>query len=334
LAYASRQSNYILGSIGAAIQVLAEWWNTYYGPLFGSVDARWNPAYITFYAGAVIVALAVWRGLRVPRAQPIASTFPIRFVNLAGLKLAGVGTIIEIIAVIWQEIVHGAFLPDHGIAPLALLTVGILTVNLGMVIGLTIEYGMVRHRVLAASTLKRTLMLVCVVVTFASIWLAAAGAFIYVARGSQSPTLTWITAVLLAMVASLVLASSKRVLPRIGGALSIGITFNIVSYFFLVVYAKFPAYVPWGLLPFALFDVLVLALNRVLNIARAVLVSSTVIGLLFWATYYPFTLYLFPWSSSLQLPLLGVILGGIAGAILGNAVYARLSSVVLGDVSA
>ncbi len=313
---------------------MAEWWKMYYDPLFGSVDARWNPAYITFYAGVVIAILAVWRGLRVPRAQPIASTFPIRFVNLAGLKLAGAGIIIEIVAVIWHEIVHDVFLLDHGIAPVAVLTVGVLTVNLGMIIGLTIEYGMIRHRVLAASTLKRSLILICVVVTFASIWLAAAGAFIYVARESRSSTLTWITAVLLAMVASLVLVPSKRVLPRIGGALSIGITFNIVSYFFLVVYAKFPAYVPWGLLPLALFDILVLALNRVLKIARAILISSTVIGSLFWATYYPFTLYLFPWSSLPQLPLLGVILGGTAGAILGNAVYARLSSVVLGDVSA
>jgi hypothetical protein len=327
LAYASRQSNYILGSLGGAIQVLAEWWIMYYDPLFGSVGARWNPAYIAFYAGVVIAILAVWGGLRVARAQPIASSFPIRFVNLAGLKLAGAGIIIETVAVIWREIVHG-------IAPFALLTVGILTVNLGMIIGLAIEYGMIRHGVLAASSLKRALILVCVIVTFASIWLAAAGAFIYVALGSRSSTLTWITGVLLAMVASLVLASSKRMLPRIGGALSIGITFNIVSYFFLVEFAKFPAYVPWGLLPLALFDVLVLALNRVLKIARAVLVSSTVIGLLFWATYYPFTLYLFPWSSLPQLPLLVVILGGTAGAILGNVVYARLSSVVLGDVSA
>jgi hypothetical protein len=305
----------------------------YSDPLFGNSNARWNPAHITFYVGVVIAILAVWGGLRVPRAQPVASTSPIRFVNLAGLKLAGAGIIIETIAVIWHEIVHDAFLPDHGIATVSLLTVGILTVNLGMIIGLTIEYGMIRHRILAASTLKRALILFCVVVTFASIWLAASGAFIYVAQESRSSTLTWITAVLLAMVASLVLASSKRVLPRIGGALSIGIAFNIVSYFFLVEYAKFPAYVPWGLFPLALFDILVLALNRVLKIDRAVLVSSTVIALLFWATYYPFTLYLFPWSSLPQLPLVGVILGGIAGASLGNTVYSRLSSVVLGDVS-
>lgn len=305
----------------------------YYNPIFGSVDVRWNSAYITFYAGVVIAILAIWLGLRIPRTQPSSSTFPIRFVNFAGLKLAGAGIVIEMIAVIWSEIVHGVFLLDHGIAPFALLTVGILTVNLGMIIGLTIEYGMIRHRILGASTLKRALILICVVVTFASIWLAAAGAFIYFARVSQSSTLTWISAVLLAMVASLVLTSSKRVLPRIGGALSIGITFNIVSYFFLIAYAKLPAYVPWGLLPIALFDILVLALNRVLKIARAVLVSSTVIGLLFWATYYPFTLYLFPWSSLPQLPLVGVILGGIAGASLGNAVFAKLSSVVLGDVS-
>jgi len=104
-------------------------------------------------------------------------------------------------------------------------------------------------------------------------------------------------------------------------------------YFFVVVVVQAPVYVPWGLLSLALFDVLILGLKRVMIMTRAGLVSSMVIGALFWVTYFPFTLYLFPWSSSPQPPLVAVVLGSLAGAILGNSVYAGLTSVVLGEVA-
>jgi hypothetical protein len=255
-------------------------------------------------------------------------------VNVAGLKLAGVGIVIEIVAGIWNELVHHFFSREPTIAPAhALLTVGMLTVAFGMIIGLTIEHGMIKHGIIAVSGFKRWLTLICLVLTFASIWLTAAGAFIYLARVFRTSPLNWMIAVLLAMVGPLVLVPAKRVLPKNGTAITIGIIFNAVSYMFLVAYAGTPAYIPWGLLPLALFDLLALVLKRVMKVTPALLISSTVIGLLFWATYYPYTLYLFPWSSSPQLPAVSVFIGGFAGAILGNAVYAGLSSVVLGDVA-
>lgn len=335
MAHASRRSNYLVGSLGGTLQVLAGWWDVYSHLLFGTVDPWWNPAHLTLYAGFAITVLAVWRGLRTPRIQPVASVSPIRFLNLAGLKLAGAGTIVEVIAGAWNEIVHHVFLSEPRIAPAhALLTFGMLMVTFGMIIGLTIEYGMITHGVAAASRFKRWLTLVCVVLTFSSIWLAAAGAFIYIARALRASPIKWVNAVMLAMVAGLVLVPAKRVLPKFGSALAIGIIFNVVSYFFLVAYAGDNAYIPWGLLPVALFDLLFMSLNRGMKTESAVLASSIVLGLLFWATYYPYTLYLFPWSSSPQLALAAVSLGGLAGAILGNGIYSALSSVLLGGVTA
>lgn len=67
---------------------------------------------------------------------------------------------------------------------------------------------------------------------------------------------------------------------------------------------------------------------------RAGFVASMVIGLLFWVTYFPFSSSLFPWSSSLQLPLATMVLASLAGAMLGNAAFAGFNSAVLGDVAA
>lgn len=332
MSYASRRSSYIVGSLGASLQVLAGWWDVYSHLLFGPADPWWNPAHLTLYSGFMVVLLAVWRGLRTHRVQSTGVS-PIPFQNLAGLKLAGAGTAVEIVAGVWNEIVHHVLLTEPKIAPAhALLTVGMLIVTFGMIIGLTIEYGMIRHEIVVVSRVTRSLTLACVVLIFSSIWLAAAGALIYIAGVLYASTLNWVNAVMLSVIAGLVLASAKRVLPRFWVAIAVGVIFNAVSYLFLVVYADESAFIPLGLIPLAVFDLLFMGLNRMMKSSFAVVASSSVLGLFFWATYFPYTVYLFPWSSSPQPATLAVFLGGLAGAILANGVYSGLASVVLRDV--
>jgi len=331
LAYASRQSNYLAGSIGAFVQVLGLW-GIYFSTQLGTIDVWWAMAHLAFYVGIAVSVLAIWRGLKAPRIHP-ASTIPINFVNVAGLKLAGVGSVIEIIALMWSELAQQFFASElYTSLFLSALTVGLLTVTLGMVIGLTIEFGLIKREIIAASTLKRWLTLILVVLMFASIWLTAAGFFLYLATLFRTILVNFVTATFLALVAPLVLVPAKRVLPRFGTALSIGVVFSAVSYF-VVGIPQASSYVPLGLLPLALFDVLILGLRRVMNMTKVGLVASTLTGLLFGATYFPFTLSLFPWSFSPQLPLVAVVLGSLAGAMLGNAVFAGLTSAVLGDVA-
>lgn len=330
MAWASRQSSYLWGSAGATLQVIAGWWDVYSHLLFGSVDPWWNPAHLALYFGVGLVILAVWRGLRFASAPP-AVAIPIRFLNVSGLKLAGLGCIMQVIAGVWNEMVHHIFLREPKIAPAhALLTIGMLTVNLGMIVGLAIEYGMVRHEIVVVSAWKRYAILACIILVFASIWLAAAGALIYVARVFRGNSFAWIVAVLLSIVGTFVLVPAKRVLPGFGSATVIGLVLNSVAYFFLVAYAQVPAYVPWGLLPPALFDILVVALKE-MKFTRVLVLSSTVLGLLFYATYFPFTSYLFPWSLSVHLPTAMVFIGSFLGALIGNRLYVGLSSLVLGN---
>ena len=333
MAYASRQTSYLVGTIGVFLQVLGLW-GRYSDVQLGTNEASWNIAQLTLYAGFAISVLIIWRGLRVPRIQP-ATTVPIRFVNVAGLKFAGAGSVIETVALASNEIIRRLSPSQQYVAlalSLSLLAVGLLTVTLGMVVGLTIEYGLIRREIIAASALKRWLTLVSVILMFTSIWLTASGIFFYLATEFRTTLVNLLAAVFLGLVAPLVLVPAKRVFPKFGAAISIGVVFNAVVYFFVVVVAHAPSYVPWGLLSLALFDVLILGLKRVMIITRAGLVSSLVIGVLFWVTYFPFSLYLFPWSSSPQPPLVAVVLSSLAGAMLGNWAYAGLTSVVLGDV--
>jgi len=332
LAYASRQTSYLVGTIGVFLQVVGLW-GMYSNVQLGTNEASWNIAQLTLYAGFAVSVLIIWRALRVPRIQP-ATTVPIRFVNVAGLKLAGAGSVIEIVALASNEIIlHLSPSEQYVALPLSLLAIGLLTVTLGIVIGLTIEYGMIRREIIAASALKRWLTLISVILMFTSIWLTASGIFFYLAAAFRSTLVNLLAAAFLGLVAPLVLVPAKRVFPKVGTAISIGVAFNAVVYFFVVVVAHAPSYVPWGLLSLALFDVLILGLKRIMIITRAGLVSSLVIGVLFWATYFPFSLYLFPWSSSPQPPLVAVVLASLAGATLGNSAYAGLTSVVLGDVT-
>ena len=332
MAYASRQSSYLAGSMGVFLQVLGLW-GGYSDTQLGTNEASWNIAHLTLYVGFAISVLAIWRGLRVPRIQP-TTTAPIRFVNVAGLKLAGAGLGIEIAALVGNEIILRLSSSELYIAlALSLQAVGLLTTTLGMVIGLTIECGLIRREIIAASTLKRWLTFISVILMFSSIWLTAAGFFFYLATAFRTTLVNLLAATFLALVAPLVLVPGKKVLQNFGAAISIGLVFNAVVYFFVVIGAWAPSYVPWGLLSLALFDILVLGLKRVMSVTRAELVSSMVIGVLFWVTYFPFTLYLFPWSSSPQPPLVAVVLGSLAGAMLGNSTYAGLTRVVLGDVA-
>jgi hypothetical protein len=329
LAYASRQANYLLGSVGAFLQVFAGWWDVFSHITFGNVDPWWNPAHITLYFGVGLVIIAVWRGLRVSTPQA-ALVSPIRFVNTGGMKLAGLGATMQIIAGIWNEIVHHMYLHEPSIAPAhALLTLGMLTISLGMVVGLSIEYGMVKQRILVASASRKRAIAFCIILMFASIWLAGAGSLIYIAGVIQNASIRLAIATILSVLVSLVEVPAKKVLAWFGSVLVVGIIFNGVSYIFLILYGGLPIYVPLGLLPLLVFEILVSILSLRMKPSTSIVASASAMGLLFYATYYPFTVYLFLSAHSLPLQIAVVTLGSFVGALLGNLVYDGLSALVL-----
>jgi hypothetical protein len=332
LAHASRQSSYLIAGFGAFLQVVAGWWD---GFLSGSISQSWTPAHLFLYSGVAITLFAVGHGLWVRRAQLPPVVNPFRFVIVAGLKLTGVGCLIEIIAATWIELSRCVASCEAGFTlAYVLLTIGMLTANLGVAIGLTIEYGMIRREFIIASATRRAVVSFFIMLTFSAIWLAAAGELVHLGGAFPQSSASWVVAFFLALFAAFVLVPLKRVMPRIGSGLGVSIVFNAVAYGFLGVDEGSWAYIPWGILPILLFELALFLLGSVIGFKRAVLFSSMVIGVLFGATYYPFTVYLFPWSFSLQPLILSPVIGCVVGALLGNSVYKGLSAAVLGDVTA
>ena len=329
MSYASRNSSYLLGSIGAVLQVFAGWWDVYSHILFGAVDPWWNPAHLTLYFGVGVVIVAVWRGLRNKSRPPKIG--PIRFVNVAGLKLAGVGSVIQIIAGIWNEVVHHIIKYEPKVAPAhALLVVGMLTINLGMLVGLSVEYGMIKRDILVVDTLKRALTFILLVLLFASVWLATAGSLIFVARLFHSPQDRWVLSILMSISATLVLVPAKRVLPNLGTAGLISLVFNAFGYFMLVIYLGNSYYVPIGMLPGFIFDVLVICFSIRLPHHQVTLLTSVIFGSLFYVTYYPYSAYLFPGTVN-PLVVVSLMLGSLFGALIGDKIFNLFSSAVLGE---
>jgi hypothetical protein len=277
------------------------------------------------------VIVAVWRGLRLTTAQSAVTLSPVKFANVGGLKLGVLGSGIQIVALVWNEIVHHISASEPKVAPAhALLTLGMLTICLGMIVGLSVEYGMITHGVLIVSSLRRWGVVFCMLLVFASIWLASAGALIYLARAYRTSPFVWIVAILLSLVSMVVLVPAKQVLRSFGSATIIAALFNAAAFF--VPYAGDPAFVPWGIASVALFDGLVAVLNRKMRLTISLVLSSVEPGVLFYATYFPFSLYLFPWSLQPQVLSLMVLIGSVLGALIGLRIYSGISMLVLGKV--
>jgi hypothetical protein len=208
-----------------------------------------------------------------------------------------------------------------------------LTVDLGVAVGLTIEYGMIRHGLVITSGLRRGAVALFILLVFSGIWLSASGSLIYLGSAFQWSLMNWLIAFVLAMFGTFVLVPLKRVMPEIGSGIAVCLVFNAVVFFILVLCLGASSYFPWGITPIILFELLLSRLARRVGSKQAGLFSSFVTGGFFGVVYYPFTVHLFPWAFFLQ-PLLFVpLVGSVVGALLGNSVYAALTSVVLGEVA-
>ena len=327
MSYASRNESYLLGSTGSIIQGLAGGWEGYSHLLSGSVDFWWNPVHLMFYSGMAIVIAASWRGFSDRSRPPTLS--PVHFVNLAGLKLAAVGLGIQIVAGIWNEIIHHFIKYESSITLVnILLVVGMLTIKLGMLVGLSIEYGMMKRDILVVDDWKVVLTFVFLVLVFASVWLTTIGSFIFTTQISNSVASRWVLAMLMSISATLVLVPAKKVLPNPGSAGLISGVFNAFGFVMLVVYLRHTPYVPIGILSAFGFDLLLA--NGRLRRSHASLIASAIFGSLFYVTYYPYTIDLFTWTIY-PFVVASLILGSVIGAIIGSKIYGAFSLAVLGD---
>ena len=320
-----------MAGFGAVLQVVAASADLFHHSLIRVVGSWLSLALLLLYSAFAITLVGTWRGFRANSRQ--GDSIPIQFVNVAGFKLVGLGCLIELIAVVWNETVRYFIGTALGFASAyALLTVGLLTVNLGVAVGVTIEYGMTQHQLIFPSRLRREMMSLLILLTFSAIWLAVAGALIFLGWIYQFSPWNWAIAFFLGFTATFVLTPLKKVMPRTGSGVVTGLAFNATVYSIVVVYAGSRPYIPWGLLPILLFELALYLLGPIMAFKRAALLSALPTGMLFDAMYYPFTAYVFPWSFSQQPLILVPVIGSVVGVLIGVRVYAGLFSVVLGEV--
>lgn len=321
----------MLASIGGILQVLAGWWDVYTHHL-GGIDPWWNPAHLTLYLGLLVIAAAVHRGLHA-RQRFESTTPPVPFVNTAGLKLAALGASIEVIAGAWNEVVHAIVRQEPTIAPAhALLTLGMLAINLGVVVGLTVESGLMRHGILVVPSWKKIANITCLLLAFSSVWLASAGALIYLAGVLRGGLYSPMIAASLSLVASIILVAAKRVLPSFGSASVIGFVFNGTGLLFLLIYTDLGGYFPWGIVPLIGADLTVKFAGKLLSFTRAVDLAAALPAAFFYVTYFPFTAYLFPGYLA-PLHIAGFLIVGAVGTAIGDGIFNGLSRLVLGAYS-
>lgn len=334
MAFASRQSAYSIAALGSIIQAATASADVLHHSLIQGPRTL-SPPLLLFYAALVVTLYGVWMGLRPGSSHNAASLLPNQFVNVAGLKLAGLGCAIELFAPVWSEVAVDFTRGMLGfVSGFGILTLGLLTVCLGCALGLTIEYGMIRHEIIIASRNRKSLVQLLIVWTFSAIWLAAATYLIYLAWIYQTPLFDYGVEFFLALMAMLVLIPFKKVMPHIGSGICVGLAFNCVIYLIIVGYAESHAYAPWGLIPTLLFELAFDLLGGAVAFKSSAIISSLLPGVSFYALYYPFTTYLFPWSLAPQVLIVIPVLGSAVGALLGVKVYTSLSSAVLGDVTA
>lgn len=239
---------------------------------------------------------------------------------------------IEIVAGTWNEIYHRLFVLEPQIAPAhALLVVGMVIVNLGAILGLSVLLRISRENPADYTGMMKQIILVSLLASFAAIWLISAGSTMYVAGVYRTIGGFFGGALGLAWTAPLVLIPAMRTVDRFGTATFIGLIYQLVNLLTLVVFLGEQPYVPLGILSAFAFDLTYFGVKKFATPRFAALLVGLLSGPFLLLTYYPFTPSMLGihWTDSLRFTLAASTVAGLVGGITGYAVVDRTRSLIL-----
>ncbi|MCZ6649020.1 MAG: hypothetical protein O7B30_07255 [Thaumarchaeota archaeon] len=262
-------------------------------------------------AGAAGIVVGLWIGFR-QNAQKESYKL--------GFRVAQLGAILEVIAGVWNEIWHIIYLTEPIISPPhALLVIGMMSVIVGMAIGMTQYY----HKIsIQTDNRKITLpILSALLMMFTSIWLVSSGSVIYVAGITTDFLLRSIMVGLLSVISTLVIIPVLWIIQKKGSVTVIVLTFNLINWIFLVPYVGNPPYFPYGVFTFVIEPIYLLAKAKTRS---AIVLIAGVLGLLSNLAYFPFSvrIYSLPGFSIDQILLISIS-GGILGGVFLAALVAK-----------
>lgn len=307
-----RSSGFLLASVGVISQTLAAYWDIYsHRVFFVDLDPWWNPAHLMLQAGAAGIVVGLWIGFRQNTQKESYKL---------GFRVAQLGAILEVIAGVWNEIWHIIYLTEPIISPPhALLVIGMMSVIVGMAIGMTQYY----HKIsIQTDNRKITLpILSALLMMFTSIWLVSSGSVIYVAGITTDFLLRSIMVGLLSVISTLVIIPVLWIIQKKGSVTVIVLTFNLINWIFLVPYVGNPPYFPYGVFTFVIEPIYLLAKAKTRS---AIVLIAGLLGFLSYLTYFPFSvrIYSLPGFSIDQILLISIS-GGILGGVFLAALVAK-----------
>jgi hypothetical protein len=150
-------------------------------------------------------------------------------------------------------------------------------------------------------------------------WLVVVGSMIFVAYAQefQGSPLRLPLAMMVAAVGALVALPAVRAAPWPGFATALGALVAAVNWVLLVGYLGIEAYVPWGIAPFAVLDLLQYLLGPRHQPTPTALLHGGTLGALTYLASFPFTVnHLAVLGPNLD--TLGVTLAGIVGGLVAS----------------
>lgn len=319
----------VLLAAGAFLQVTSGYWDVYsHRVTFRIFDPWWNPAHISIYIG---FAVALIGSLLEVRRVKLSANLAL----LIGPIIAIVGVAVEITAGTWNEIYHIRFTFEPPIAPAhALLTIGMIVLNLGAILGLSIRLGIAKESPLYDPR-RRHVLTFSLLASYVAIWLLTAGSTMYVAWVYRDSGGYFQGAIGLAWITPMVLIPAMRGVDRFGTATSIGLGYAVVNFMMQVGYLGEEPYVPLGILSAFAFDVAYFGVKRISTPRIASMLVGILSGPLLFVTYYPFTpsISTIQWTDSLGFTLVAYTIAGLISGITGHSVVDGTRSLILNVTS-
>lgn len=258
-------------------------------------------------ATGIVVGLWIWF-----RENPQKNSYKF------GFRIAQMGAILEVVAGVWNEIWHIIYITEPIISPPhALLVIGMMSVMVGMVIGMTQYYSNI---IMQIDNRKITLpVLSALLMMFTSRWLVSSGSVIYLAGITTDVLLRSIMVGLLSLISTLVIVPVLWIIQKKGSVTVIVLTFNLINWIFLDPYVGDPPYFPYGVFTVVIAPIYLIAKAKKKS---AIVLSAALLGLLSHLTYFPFSvqIYNLPGYSMDQ-----ILLISISGGILGGVFLASVS---------
>ena len=292
--------------------------------VFTTFDPPLNPAHLSLYSASLTGLVAVWLGLKTRRVDANW------LVSNAGLRIAFVGGVAELLAGLINELYHQVIvhLFNNGVLHFAihgLFVISMLVVALG---GLVAATSLLAANV-GGSLAKSSMIFV------SSIWLLTLGSASYVAAfaGDAAGYVYLLTG---ALVAGAIVASTLPVIDRFGPIVT-------ASFSFLTVNAALVYFFTRDLVFFPFPIVAALAVELIWRGARSfglngLLLTGGSLGLLSYWLLYPYSFAFFgsgalPPSDAVA-PLLGAAVTGVLGAALGSVTQNHFAGFVRSNIAA